>query len=183
MQLLLIASIGKAQGLRGALHVTPFNAASPLWAPGSELVLVSGDLVKGGQPDAVEAPDDRRLRLATVREGSKGRLVCTFAGVDGRDAAEALGGSYLAVPLEAVAPPDDPDEVLFHEVRGWDVVDTAGKVLGAVVAVVETYTELLEVRPKRGGASFFVPIVKEIVTAFDRAGRRVVIDPPEGLVP
>lgn len=182
MHLLLIASVGRAQGLHGAVHVTPFNAASPLWAPGSELFVVAGDRV-APRADTVDAANDRRVTLTSVRAASKGRLLCAFGGVADRDQAEQLAGSYLAVPLEAVPALDDPDEVFFHEVRGWEVVDTAGRALGTVVGIVETYTELLEVRPPRGGASFFVPIVREIVQAFDRVGRRVVLAPPEGLIP
>lgn len=183
MKLLLVGVIGKSHGLDGGCFVRPFNADSPLWTEGTVLTVVPADVVGPGQPDTVEARGGRTLTLEALGLGVKDRLLCMFREVPDRDAIEALRGAFVAVPLDAVAAADNDDEFYFHEVKGWEVVDTHGEPLGTVVQVVVTYAELLEVRPVQGRGTVYVPIVASIVTAIDRARRRLVLDPPEGLFP
>jgi len=183
MKLLLIGVIGKAHGLDGGCFVRPFNADSPLWTEGTQLTLVPADRVGSGQPDVIDVDGGRTLTIEALGLGVKDRLMALFREVPDRDAIERLRGAYVAVPLDAVAPAVDEDEFYFHEVKGWSVVDPAGASLGTVVQVVETYAELLEVRPEGGRGTVYVPIVASIVTAIDRAARRIVVDPPEGLFP
>ena len=180
MKLLLIGTIGKPHGLDGGCFVRPFNPDSPLWSAETTLELFPADRVGRGQPDIVDGPGVGRLTVEAVGLGVKDRLLCMFHEVRDREAVEALRGTYLAVPLDTVAPADD-DEFFFHEVKGWSVVDAAGEPLGTVVQVVETYDALLEVRPVRERQNVFVPIVAAIVTTIDRDARRIALDPPEGL--
>ncbi|MCB9729493.1 MAG: 16S rRNA processing protein RimM [Deltaproteobacteria bacterium] len=185
MKLLLLGAVTKAQGLRGELGVLPFHEASPLWKVGSELVLVPPGVLsdeESRQSDTVEVAAGRTVRLQQVRPAGKGRLVIALAGVGDREAAEALRGGVLGVVPEALGEPDE-DEYFYYEVPGWRVEDGAGELIGTIVRALPGQTELFEVRPASGGESFYIPVIRDIVTRIDRAGRRVVIEVVEGLLP
>ncbi len=182
MNLLVVGVIGRPHGLGGGCYVKRFNPDSPLWAKGTAFKLLDAAALPGGRPDIVDASPLGEIVLDDAFVAAKGRTVCVFEGVRFRDQSEALRGRFLAVPTEALDAPDD-DEFFYYELKGWPVVDVEGAVLGHVVEVIETCIELLEVRPVAGGDHFFVPVVLEIVSEIDREARRVVVTPPEGLIP
>jgi 16S rRNA processing protein RimM len=104
-----------------------------------------------------------------------------FEGVAGREAAEALARLYLLAPADALPPLDD-DEVFYHELLGMRVETSTGQAVGRVREVYETDPHhLLEVIDD-DGKSRLVPFAARIVKQVDRSGRRLVIDPPEGLL-
>ncbi len=73
------------------------------------------------------------------------------------------------------------DEVYLHELAGFAVENQDGEPLGLVSDVYEMPAGLMiEVQgPKR---EFLLPYKKEFVRQVDRAGRRLVVSPPEGLL-
>jgi 16S rRNA processing protein RimM len=101
-----------------------------------------------------------------------------FAGVESREALDPFRGSLLGVPQEALVPLAD-DEVYLHELDGFSVRLADGTALGLVSAVYELPGGvMIEVQgPKR---EFLLPYKKEFVQQVDRAGRRLVVSPPEG---
>ena len=152
---LLVGRVGRPHGLAGevVVHLLSTEADVRL-AVGA--VLLPGD---GGAP----------LRVRDARPFQDKWLV-RFDGVDGRDAAEALAGVELFGE-----PIDDPDALWVHELVGATVVDTTGNERGRVAAVVANPADdLLELD---GGA--LVPVT--FVVGWDEH-RRVVVDPPEGLL-
>lgn len=185
MRLVLLGAVTKAQGLRGELGVLPFHEASPLWRAGSELLLVAPGVLsdeESRQADTVEVSEARTVRIKTVRPAGKGRLVVAIAQVSDRAAAEALRGAVFGVAPESLGEPDD-DEYFYYEVPGWRVEDGAGALVGTIVRALPGQTELFEVRPASGGESFYIPVIRDVVTRIDRAGKRVVIEVLEGLLP
>ncbi len=181
MKLLLVGDIGKPHGVAGACYVRRYNSDSPMWRAGTALLTLTADSVPS-DGDTIDATPVGELTILSGNEHKAGRYVVRFEGHRGRAAAEALRGLRLAVPLDALEAPGD-DEFFHYEIVGWTVETVEGLVVGKVRRVVETYAELLEVVPVGGGVTFFVPLVRAIVTEIDRGGQRVVIDPPEGLVP
>ena len=103
-----------------------------------------------------------------------------FAGVESRDALDPFRGTFLGVPADKLAPPAD-DEVYLHELDGFSVRLADETPLGLVSAVYELPSGLMiEVQgPKR---EFLLPYKKEFVREVDRAGRRLVVTPPVGLL-
>ena len=107
-------------------------------------------------------------------------MLVKFAGVDSRDALDPYRAHFLGVPQETLSPLAD-DEVYLHELDGFSVRLADDTPLGLVSAVYELPAGLMiEVQgPKR---EFLLPYKKEFVKQVDRAGRRLVVSPPEGLI-
>lgn len=123
--------------------------------------------------------DGRTLVVENARP-HRDRFLVKFEGVETREDAEAIRGT-LFVPSTEVRELDD-DEFWEHDLVGCDVFDVDGRSLGSVTAIVPgPAQDLLEIDTARGPG--LVPFVREIVRETDVGARRVVIDPPEGLLP
>ena len=112
---------------------------------------------------------------------AKGQLLAHLSGIEDRDAAESLIGIRLYVPKSAL-PKTDEDEFYFYDLVGLraDLVD--GGCLGKVKEVHDFGAgAILEIFGAKAG-TLMVPFTKISVPKVDRAGGRVVIDPPIGLI-
>jgi len=178
MPVIPIGRLGRPRGLNGEMFVIAYHEASPAWSRGTRLEVVASACV-GAKGGARPAED---LTVARIARGSKGRLVVAFEEVPDLEAAQALVGLELGLDAAAFEPLEE-DEFYHHEMPGWSIVTTTGEFVGTVIGVVSLQQDLLEVRPPGGGETFFVPMVKDVVRALDRAERRVVIEPLEGLLP
>ena len=133
----------------------------------------------GGAEKGVPDPDLPPLRVEETRPFRRGLLV-RFGGVDDRSAAELLRNRDLLRPLEEVEPTAE-DEFFHHELIGMTVETVEGDMLGRVVEIYELDpADILEVRGPRG--SLLVPFARHILAEVDREGRRLVVDPPDGLL-
>lgn len=109
----------------------------------------------------------------------RNRFLVKFEGVDTREDAEAVKGT-LFVPANQARDLDE-GEYWERDVVGCEVVTGDGTKIGTVIDVVPgPAQDLLEIDTGHGAG--LVPFVSEIVTSVDTAARRVVIDPPEGLL-
>jgi 16S rRNA processing protein RimM len=170
---LVVGHLSRAHGIRGELYVQPLtDHPEGTFAPGA--VLRQGD-AQARAPDPSLPP----LHVVASRPFRDGYLV-TFDGVGSRSQAETLRGRYLVRAVEEVEPPGE-DEVFYHELLGSEVRTVDGVELGRVVEVYELFpADLLEVRGE--GRTYMIPFRKEIVVEVDREGRRLVVDPPDGLL-
>jgi 16S rRNA processing protein RimM len=84
------------------------------------------------------------------------------------------------VPQDTLTPLAE-NEVYLHELDGFSVRLPDDTPLGLVSAVYELPAGIMiEVQgPKR---EFLLPYKKEFVQQVDRAGRRLVVTPPDGLI-
>ena len=89
-----------------------------------------------------------------------------------------MPGLSSRCPRRELTPPEG-DEVYLHELAGFSVRLPDDTPLGLVSAVYELPAGLMiEVQgPKR---EFLLPYRKEFVREVDRAGRRLLVTPPEG---
>lgn len=170
MQHLLVGRLRKPHGLKGDCAIFPLtDEPEAVFAPGRKVWLkdLAGDLVAGP------------LTIARSREYHREWLVA-FQGHDRIEAVEAWKGTFLAADASELRQPDQ-GEVYLHELAGFAVRDANDSALGVVSDVTEGPTGLmLTVQgPKR---EFLMPYRKEFVREVDRAGRRLVVDLPEGLM-
>ncbi len=120
-------------------------------------------------------PTDRGDLTVESATPHQGRWIVAFAGIEGRDGAEALRGTVLMAEPLAAGDDDDDDTLWIHELIGAEVVGVDGQSYGAVEAVEANPASDLLVLP--GGK--LVPLV--FVVSGPTAGR-LVIDPPAGLL-
>ncbi|TFL18700.1 ribosome maturation factor RimM [Jannaschia formosa] len=125
--------------------------------------------------------DDGTAYKVTVLRPVKGGYAVRLSGVPHKEAADALKGTRLWAPRAAL--PELPDDEFYHsDLIGLDAVDTGGAPLGRVHAVHDHGAgDLLELRPA-GGAAVLVPFTRAVVPTVDLAARRLVVDPPDGLL-
>lgn len=166
----VIGRVAKVHGLRGELAVdVRTDSPEQRFAVGSTL-------------DAtLRAGEVRHLTVSAARNHS-GRLLVRFDGVDDRTAAEELRGALLIADTGSLPPTEDPEEFYDHELEGLAVVALDGEHVGTIREVLHgPGGELLAVDTNLG--EVLIPFVHAIVPTVDLAGRRVVIDPPAGLLP
>lgn len=170
---LVVGHLNKPHGTKGELFVWPLtDNPESFYAPGTVL---TGSDESGQVPDPALPP----LRITEARPFRRGYLV-SFAGVRSREDAELLRGRYLLTDAGAV-PPLAEGELFYHQLLGMEVVTKDGKLLGEIVEVYELRpAHLLEVHGPAG--EVMIPFLSHIVVETDAEARRMVIDPPEGLL-
>jgi 16S rRNA processing protein RimM len=121
------------------------------------------------------------LEVVGLRPAKDG-LIARFAGVSDRNAADALKGVELSVPRHRLPEPD-PGEFYFADLVGLAAVRPDGAGLGKVIAVHNFGAgDIIEVELAGSLETILVPFTREAVPEIDVPARRLVIDPPEGLL-
>jgi 16S rRNA processing protein RimM len=165
MDLVLVGRVARAHGSKGQVIVN-------LDTDFADERFKVGDVLLVG-PEAVP----RTIRAVRFHHG---RPVVALDGVETMSDAEALAGAELKVPAgraDAL-----PEGTFYHyDLVGCEVRDAAGRSIGAVTAVEGTLEmSRLVVDGARG--EVLIPLVTDICVSIDIAARRIVIDPPEGLI-
>jgi 16S rRNA processing protein RimM len=170
---LVVGYIARAHGTRGELFVMPLTD-SP-----DDVFVADAELLLGNEDGEVD-DDSSVITIEEVRSFKRGFLL-RITGVESRDEADSLAQLYLLAPAAAL-PPLEEDEVYYHELLGLTVETTDGVPVGRVREVYETVPHhLLEVEDDDGKRRL-IPYTDRIITQLDRATRRLIINPPEGLL-
>lgn len=163
--LVCVAAVAAAHGVRGALKLKSFTAEP-------ESVAAYGPLF-----------DEQGRQLFEIRLLGQvgGALIAEARGIATRDAAEALRGQRLYVPRNRL-PAVEEDEFYHADLLGLDAVDDGGRALGKVRAVHDFGAgDLLEIVGE-GGTTLMVPFTREAVPTVDLAARRVTVLPPPEII-
>src|SRR5580765_8913585 len=163
----LVGRIARAHGIRGQVIVNP-ETDFPVerFQPGAELFVE-----RGGEVEA--------LTVTTARFHRE-RPVIGIAGVETMNDAEALAGQELRVPVDRLAALP-PDTFYRHDLIGCRVDTRDGRTVGLVRDVEGTLTGSRLVVDGADG-EVLIPLVAVICTEVDPAAKRIVVDPPEGLL-
>jgi 16S rRNA processing protein RimM len=161
---IVLAQIGAPHGVKGEVRLKAFT-------DDPEGLAAYGPL---------RAADGRSFTIERLRPAGA-VMVAKLAGIDDRDAAEALNGMELTVERARLPAPDDPDEFYHADLIGLEAVRPDGIPLGTVTAVHNFGAgDIVEIVSSGGGTPLLVPFTKEAVPEIDFAAGRVVIDaPPE----
>jgi 16S rRNA processing protein RimM len=166
-QMVLVGRIGRPHGLRGQVVVAPetdfveerFRRGATMWTRsdrGEELLTVSSARVQNG------------------------RAVIGFDGFAAIDDVERLAGLELRVPEDTLLPLAD-GAYYVHDLVGCVVETTSGERVGEVSRVEGgAGASVLSIGGARG--EVLVPLAADICVEVDIAGRRIRIDPPDGLL-
>jgi 16S rRNA processing protein RimM len=162
--LLLVGRVARAHGIRGHVIVNPETDFM------EERFRVGGVLKLG----PAERTRDYEIREVRFQQG---RPIVRFDGIETMNDAEALAGADLWLG-EADVEPLPSGTFYRHDLVGCEVIDAQGAVLGRVSGVEGTLDRSYLVVD----GHMMIPLVEGICLAVDVAGRRVTVDPPEGLI-
>lgn len=160
-----VAQVTGAHGVRGLVKLKSFTEE-----PGA---------AASYGPVSTEA-GDRTFRLQLLSP-QRDQWIARIDGVTGREAAEALAGTRLYVPRDKL--PETEEEEFYHaDLVGLPVETQAGEPFGKVVAIHNFGAgDVVEIRGTAGD-TVMVPFTRAAVPVVDVSARRIVIDPPDGLL-
>ena len=165
--MVVVGRIARSHGLRGQVAVTP------------ETDFVAERFQSGATVWTRLAGREQELTIASARI-QNGRPVIGFEGMSSVEAVERLAGLELRIP-EASLRPLEPGRYYEYQLVGCTVETMEGGAIGAIVRVESgPGGSCLVVLGPRG--EILVPLAAHIYVEVDLGGRRVRIDPPEGLL-
>jgi len=163
----LVGRVARAHGNRGYVIVNPdTDFVEDRFRVGAELLAN-----RGGRID--------RMRVTAMRI-HLGRPIVAFDGVETMNDAEAMAGVELRVPVAELAPL--PGGMFYrHDLVGCRVETTGGQAVGDVTSVEgeRGSSRLVVASP---GGDILIPLADAICVVIDIAARRIVVDPPDGLL-
>lgn len=160
-QLVELAAVVRAHGLRGELLVKPFNPESTLLASAERVLLKARD----------GALQEREV---TAVRPHGALLLVSLRGVDSKDQADALRGQRVCVP-RAQLPPLAEGEYYLMDLVGLRAYTREGAELGRVEDVIEYPTVHCLVLTSEDGVRE-VPNLERYVLELDLQNARVVVD-------
>jgi 16S rRNA processing protein RimM len=162
--IVLVGRVARPHGIRGHVIVNP-ETDFP-----DERFKVGHVLLVG--------PADRTVEREILEvRFHLGRPILALAGVESMDAAESLAGVDLWVP-QAKLEPLPRGTYYRHDLVGCEVRDRSDGLVGRVTAVEGTLDRSYLVID----GDVMLPLVDGICLQVDTAARRIVVDPPEGLI-
>lgn len=165
--MVLVGRIARAHGNRGQVIVDPAtDFPEARFKTGSVLFVRRGGATE-------------RLEIESVRF-HRGRPIIALAGIDTMNAAEALTGMELRIGVDALqALP--AGSYYRHDLIGCSVQTPRGEPIGRVTAVEgDAAGSRLVVEGSRG--EVLIPMAEGICIEVDLAGRKIVAEPPAGLL-
>jgi 16S rRNA processing protein RimM len=166
-EMAVVGHVARPHGLRGEVVVNPeTDFPEQRFCTGAEVFVRRSGTVEP-------------VTLASVRFQS-GRPVVGFERVSSIEEAQGFTGLELRVPIEQLMPLP-AGSYYRHDLIGCRVETLSGETVGTVTNVEGTADAgRLVVTSK--GAEILIPLAAAICTAIDAGGKRIVIEPPEGLL-
>lgn len=161
-EIVVLGRLADPYGIRGWIKVHPYGddpldwAEMPVWWLGKE-----------GGPW-------REVGLKGLKVHGDG-LVVLLEDVPDRTAAEALKGTLVGAPRDAL-PSTDDDEFYWADLIGLEVVNSGGETLGKVAGLLETgANDVLRVVAE-DGTERLLPFVEAVVLAVEKEAGRIRVE-------
>jgi 16S rRNA processing protein RimM len=166
-ELVVLGTISKPQGLRGAFRVRPTSLQSNNLATLKTLFLGSVD--QNPTPHKVKKVQDRG-----------GFFVVQIQGVDHIDQVTGMIGTEVSARLDDLAELDD-GEFYWFELVGLKVVTTRGRELGKIESIIPTgANDVLVVN--KGRREKLIPYIDQVVVEVNLEEGVMTVDLPPGLL-
>jgi 16S rRNA processing protein RimM len=155
-----VARIGAAHGVRGEVKLWSFTQDPLAVADYGPLQTEDGA---------------RQFEIETLR-AVKDHFVARIAGIDSREAAEALRNVDLFVTRDRLPPIEEADTYYYADLIGMAAVTPEGVPLGAVTALHNFGAgDLIEIATAAGGEPLLLPFTETVVPKIDTALRQIVV--------
>ncbi|HUQ50377.1 MAG TPA: ribosome maturation factor RimM [Terriglobales bacterium] len=155
-----------------------------------------GEVAADLHTDFPEKFAERKKLFALLRDGSrrelqvedhwphKGMMVLKFAGVDSIGEAEELKGCELQIPLSERAKLDEGATYISDLVgiKVWNVTSGKETEVGEIKEVEFGAGEAPTLVVKSGAKEFLIPYAETFLKSLDVAGKRMLLELPEGLL-
>jgi len=163
----VVGRVARPHGIKGQFVVIPeTDFPEERYAVGASLYMLRDDCIEPF--------------IVTASRMQGGRPVIGVEGIADMDAARELAGLEIRVPVEALTAL--PDGMFYHHDLIGSVVDTVDGQRVGVVAKVEGDPGNSRLVIDADGSEVLIPLVVDICTTIDPAGKRIVIAPPAGLL-
>ncbi len=110
----------------------------------------------------------------------KAMVILKLAGVNDRDAAEALTNAVIKIPPGMALPLED-NEYYQRDLIGMDVFTDEGELLGKLTDVLRTGANDVYAVNKPGEKEILIPAIKNCVLNVDVAGKKMTVRLMDGL--
>jgi 16S rRNA processing protein RimM len=168
--LVVVGRIRRAHGVFGVVVVEPMTAgADEVFTPGRRLL---AGTVKG------EASVPARTLRIEMAEPFQGGFRVQFDAITDRNEADRWRNRSVLSPRAELPEPKE-NEIYLHDLIGLVVLDRHGESVGRIEAYYELPQDIM-IEVARTGGSVMIPY--RFVTEVDIEEKRVVVDPPEGLL-
>ncbi|MEA2757474.1 MAG: rRNA processing protein RimM [Methylobacteriaceae bacterium] len=162
-QKILVGVFGAPHGIRGEVRLKSYT----------------GDPAAiGGYGPLYDESGARRFSIDALRPIGKDLFVARVAGVGDRSAAEALNGTELFVPRDALSALEE-EEFYYADLIGLRVENEDGEIFGTVVAVHNFGAgDVLEIAPPADAANkttAMLPFSRALVPVVDVSAARIVV--------
>ena len=166
-ELISVAYIARPQGVRGEVIADLLTDFPERFSKLSAVTVkkANGELVT--------------LQLQTSRL-HKGRVVLKFAGFEDMNSAEALRDARLLITADQLVKLPK-DSFYDFDLVDCDIITADGQALGKVTGVQHFGAAPLLV-VKDGDREHLIPLASSICTDVNVAQKRIIVDPPEGLL-
>jgi 16S rRNA processing protein RimM len=166
-EMAVVGRVARPHGLRGQVVVNvETDFPEDRFRPGAEVFVRQA---AGGRP----------VTITSVRFHRE-RPIVGLEGVETVESASALAGAELRVPVDRLSPLP-AGSYYRHDLVGCRVERAIGDAVGVVVEV-EGDAGNCRLVVKGPGGVILVPLAASICRRIDPAAKRIVIDPPEGLL-
>ena len=168
--LVVVGRIRRSHGTVGVVVVEPMTAsADEVFVPGRRLLAgtVKGDAVVPERPLHIE-----------MAEPFQGGFRIQFDAIKDRNEADRWRNRHVLAPRVELPEPS-PNEIYLHDLVGLTVHGPGGEAIGHVSAYYELPHDVM-IEVARASDSVLIPY--RFVTEVDLAEKRLVIDPPDGLL-
>ncbi|HEY8132796.1 MAG TPA: ribosome maturation factor RimM [Thermoanaerobaculia bacterium] len=163
-----VGVIRKAHGVRGEASVEPWTESAARFQELSAVTLVS--------------PDETQTRDVTIESSRPhgDRALVKFKEIATPEEIQELKEWTIEIP-ESAARALEPDEYFLHDLPGLHLVDAAGTDRGEIIDAYEGGGGILLHVRRFDGKTYEVPFAQSICTEIDLAGKKIVVDLPEGI--
>ena len=161
-----LGEIVTTHGLKGWLKLNAFNPETSALGPGAEVFLEHGG----------------RQSMHRIEASSqhKNQFLIKLRDINSIDDAERYVGSTLAIG-EAALEALEPRQYYHYQIVGFEVFDLSGDRVGTISSTMSTPGgELYVVRGM--DKEYLIPAVREIIERVDFDARKMIINPPAGLL-